>query len=125
MSVGDEAIDAQHQKLLGQVNKIIDTIISNVTTEEVGKAITFFDRYITEHLAYEEKYMLDGGYPDFTEHKKHHEEFVTNSLIFKEQFNKGYEPKQLILDTERYLGNWWLHHIGVEDKKYYLYFKSK
>lgn len=125
ISVGDDIIDGQHQKLLAQVNKIIDTILSGVTSEKVSEAISFFDKYIAEHLAYEEKYMLDRGYPDFEHHKKQHNEFVANSIIFKEQFDKGYEPKQLILDTEKYLGNWWLHHIGVEDKKYYLYFKTQ
>ena len=119
MSVGEDHIDNQHQKLLLQINKIIYAMTFGATSKEVSEAVHFFDEYVNEHFTYEEKYMKEHNYPDFDEHKKRHKDFAKNNLDFKKRLKSGIEPRELILDIETYIGQWWLKHIGQEDKKYH------
>jgi hemerythrin len=119
MSVGEDHIDNQHQTLLLQINKIIHTMTFGATSKEVAEAVKFFDEYVKEHFSYEEEYMKKHNFPDFDEHKKRHEEFAQNNLNFKKRLKSGVEPRELILDIETYIGQWWIKHIGKEDKKYH------
>jgi len=43
ISVGNVDIDTQHQRLLAQINKILDDIINGVSEKEVEEAIGFLD----------------------------------------------------------------------------------
>jgi hemerythrin-like metal-binding domain len=119
LSVGESHIDNQHQKLLAQVNKIIEAMVFGATSKEVVEAVSFFDEYVKEHFSYEEDYMRKNNYPGLEEHKKRHQEFKKNNFSFKEKLNAGVSPRELIMDIETYLGQWWITHIGKEDKKYH------
>lgn len=121
LSVGNNVIDVQHKRLLSQVNKIISSIATGIDKEDVEDAINFFDEYIKDHLAYEEAYMLSNNYPDFLEHKNLHEDFIEKYNLFKGQLKAGVPADILIMDVETYIGNWWLKHIGIEDKKYAIF----
>ena len=124
MSVGESSIDSQHQRLLSQVNKIADAISFGATSKEVNEAIDFFDKYTEEHFAYEEEYMKKHNYPDLEEHKREHQNFIKNSSTFKEELKSGIDPRELILDVETYVGQWWMKHIGKADKKYHDFIDS-
>lgn len=121
ISVGNEAIDSQHKKLLAQINEIINDIVSNVNQVKVKEAIGFLDSYIKEHLLFEEEYMKSINYPHLEEHKKIHQDFIQKYYKFKGEFNRGEENEKLMLEIEKYIGEWWIEHIGKEDKKYYLF----
>ncbi|MFA5095159.1 MAG: hemerythrin family protein [Candidatus Paceibacterota bacterium] len=125
MSVGEETIDSQHKKLLAQVNKIINALAFGVHSKELEEVIKFFDEYIKEHFAYEEGYMSKIGYPKIEEHKKLHHNFFENYIKFKKEFEQNLNKDILAADIERYIGDWWLEHIGKEDKKYRLFVESK
>lgn len=120
MSVGNEIIDSQHKRLLSQVNEIINALAFGVNSNQVKSALDFFDQYITEHFKFEEEYMKEMNFPDLDEHIKYHQDFVQKYFDFKEKFSQ-IPPEELILEIEEYLGNWWIEHIGKEDKKYYLF----
>jgi len=125
MSVDETHIDEQHQRLLAQVNKIIDTmILGGVNSKEVSEAIGFFDRYIKEHFSYEEDYMEKHHYPEIEAHKEKHHGFADKYLAFKEKVNGGAKLNDLIMEIENYLGQWWVEHIGKEDKKYHDFIAS-
>jgi hemerythrin len=124
MSVGERHIDDQHKKLLSQINKIIYSMAFGATSKEVTDAIIFFNDYVDEHFTYEEEYMKEHEYPYFDEHKRTHKEFIKNNLNFKKRLDDGVEPRELILDIETFIGQWWLKHIGKEDKKYHDYIDS-
>ena len=124
ISVGNKKIDGQHQKLLGQVNTLISYIISGKNDEVVAEAISFLDKYIDEHLEYEEKYMTEHRYPDKDKHVKFHDDFIQYYKTFKKQLDAGIPKEDLAIEIEQYIGNWWLEHIGKEDKKYADYIRN-
>ena len=126
ISVGNQEIDSQHKKLLNQLNKIINIIISGVSHKEVEEAINFFSEYTKEHFAYEEEYMKEINYPDVENHVAKHLDFMQKYLIFKNKFeNKSADNNELIIEIEKYIGEWWLKHIGEEDKKYQLFLENR
>ena len=125
ISVGNVDIDNQHQKLLLQINIILNDIIKGVDVKEVESAIGFLDSYIKEHFSYEEDYMKKINYPHLNDHIKMHQEFITKYYEFKKEFNKGEKKEKIISDIESYIGEWWINHIGKEDKKYYLFFEEQ
>jgi hemerythrin-like metal-binding protein len=125
ISVGNDTIDAQHQRLLAQVNKIIDAVALGSNSKELQEVISFFDEYIKEHFSYEEAYMKSINYPEIEEHRKKHYEFITNYNKFKEEFNQNFDKEKLTMEIEVYIGNWWIDHIGKEDKKYQLFLESQ
>lgn len=119
MSVGEPTIDAQHQRLLAQVNKVIEAMVFGINSKEVAEAMSFFDSYINEHLTYEENYMQRRSYLDLDKHKQKHQDFRKKYAEFNEKLKAGKTSSELLIEMEEFLGNWWLSHIGYEDKKYH------
>lgn len=126
LSVGDEVIDSQHKKLLKQINKILDAVVFGVDAKEVqDNLISFLDQYIKEHFSYEEEYMKINNYPDLKKHKKEHHNFIKNYIKFKAEFDNGSDRKELVARIEKFLGTWWLKHIGEHDREYHQFFINK
>jgi hemerythrin-like metal-binding protein len=124
MSVEEENIDKQHQKLLEQLNKIIDAMVFGVTSKEVQEAVSFFEGYFKEHFFYEESYMEKHNYPFLGEHKTRHADFIKKYFSFKEKLNSDFKHNELIIEIEAYLGKWWIEHIGKEDQEYHNFIKK-
>lgn len=126
MSVGDDVLDAQHKRLLSQINKVLDAIVFGVEAKDVqDNMISFLNQYIEEHLSYEEEYMRKINYPDILQHIQKHRNFILNYDKFKEKFDIGEDRAELITEIEQCISSWWLEHIGKEDKKYQLYLEGK
>jgi hemerythrin len=125
ISVNDNIIDGQHQRLLGQVNTLLSYIISEKNDAIVIDSVTFLDQYINEHFAYEEEYMREHKYPEIENHIKYHKNFIEHYKKFKEKLLSGVSRESLALEIEQYIGNWWLTHIGVEDHKYAEFIKTQ
>lgn len=121
MSVNDKFIDNQHQRLLGEVNTLLSYVVAEKSDKTVSDAMAFLDRYINEHLAYEEKYMAEHKYPDIENHIKYHHGFIKRYNEFKEKMDAGLSRESIALEIEQYIGNWWIEHIGIEDHKYAIY----
>ncbi len=117
ISVGDEVLDNQHKQLLENLNRLFHAMIDG-DTSVVAKSLAFLDSYIFEHLSYEEGYMKRYNYPDFEQHKKLHENFIAKYDEFKEKLQAHGPSEELVFEMENFVGNWWLSHIGREDKKY-------
>lgn len=124
ISVGNEVIDNQHKKLLAQVNKIINAMAFGTDSKELKGIINFFDDYIKEHFSYEEEYMKKIGFPNIEEHKQKHFDFIEKYNKFKNDFEQNVEKEKLIMEMEKYIGEWWIEHIGKEDKKYQLFLEN-
>ena len=123
ISVHESHIDYQHQKLLAQVNKLIEGTLHKFDVKVLQEAIYFFDQYIREHFSYEEKYMIGMNYSEIEKHLALHQEFVKQYDLFKRRVDESSTP-EVLLEMETYIGNWWLNHIGKEDKKYDEYSKN-
>ncbi len=129
MAVGDEVIDSQHKKLLHQLNELKEELARGVDMSPIRGTIDFFEKYVMEHLSYEENYMQKHKYPNLNEHKKLHKNFIDYFKKFKEEFDASYRSeefssrtiKDLLSKAEKFLEEWWVNHILTKDHQYATY----
>jgi len=115
LETGHEKIDAQHKKLIGMVNKLIEASSQGKSADAVTEALTFLAGYAVEHFIDEEKLQKDFNYPDYGEHKAKHDKFreVVTSLVV--QVKKEGPTEELIEKVCDTVGNWLLNHIMGDD----------
>jgi len=123
LSVNIASIDAQHQKLIDLMNSLHDVVKSGMPKENIGPVLTELIQAAAEHFAYEEKLMLENGYPKYAEHKKEHELL---SAKIKERVQPQPSGKAVSLDAATLQAKeWLLMHIRTVDKAYSTFFVGK
>jgi len=124
LSVNEEIIDMQHQQLLGEINALFQALSqSSPKLEKVNQFVFYLEKYVTDHLVYEEKYMQEHGYPVFPEHKVMHEGFVEFYNAFKKDLAENGPIPELALKVQKFIGEWWINHIkkdGYKQKMKYM-----
>ena len=119
--VGEETIDSQHKELVRLTNEFYSGALMGGVMAKVFfmQTIKGAMHYVKTHFATEEELMQKLGYPFFHEHKKQHENFISEVtqqiLIFEEEDNP--DPVGFV----HYLMSWVLNHIAESDKKYSSY----
>ena len=127
-SVGDPALDKQHQQLIEIMNELHDLLALPTETREPGKIEHVFDglaSYVFNHFAYEEKRMADAGVPfeQLATHRGQHETMLKQVRQFQARTleSNGNDLKDLM----PYLyGEWLIHHICEEDMQYRPYVEA-
>jgi hemerythrin len=117
-SVGIPLIDDQHKKLIQMTNDLYNACLEGSEAARVlfREAARSTVDYVKYHFAAEEKILENVKYPGIAAHKKEHESFVMKVLEGVKNFEEG---KQFVPNVfVRYLRDWILAHIAVEDKKY-------
>lgn len=127
LSVGEETIDQQHRDIFDATNRLLDILIDEAPLEKSYEVLSVLDRYIREHLTYEEEYLRRNGYPqqDFDHHARIHRSFEERFDQFKEKISTKGPTKELVVEMENYLGTWLMRHIGEEDRRYARFIGSK
>ena len=123
MSVNHNILDEQHKQLFEKINSLLEAIVDGTANNMVEELVDFFERYINKHLAYEEQYLKDIGYPQIIEHQEQHSIFVNkyNELKNEVSCENNEEKARLIINIENFMGSWLTNHILVEDQKYAKY----
>jgi hemerythrin len=117
-SVGIPLIDKQHKELIELTNKLYEACREGTSSARASfrEAVRGTVDYVKYHFAAEEKLLKQVRYPGFAAHKKEHESFIIKILEDARNFTEG---KQFVPNIfVRYLKDWILAHIAVEDKKY-------
>ena len=123
-SLGIRIIDNQHKALLDFVNELFN----HATGNEAEERLWFKDviqqavKYVKDHFAHEEKYMIMTKFPGYAEHKKAHDEFTLTIVRSVQEFDSG---KRLVLEKfANFLKDWVLSHIAIMDRQYGDYFRK-
>jgi hemerythrin len=120
-TVGIQQIDDQHKVLL----RLINNLYPDCFNEDSGARRRFMlalyglVNYIRYHFAGEERILERIKYPDYTAHKRQHDEFIREILEWVEVFERlrTGSPKNFV----RYIRDWMVTHITLIDKKYATY----
>jgi hemerythrin len=122
--VGIPLIDNQHKELIKMTNDLYAACLggTEAAREPFRKAVRGTVDYVKYHFAAEEKILENIKYPEIALHKREHESFVRRILEGVKDFEEGksFVPNIFV----RYLKDWILAHIAVEDKKYAGYILS-
>ncbi len=120
LSVKISSFDDQHIKLIEMINDFYDNIKIRANDDNISTLISGMKRYAIMHFDIEEKYMVKYNYPDYHEHKKEHDLFISKVKELESKFNQG----KLIVSFEitSFLKDWLKAHIMGTDKKYTEFF---
>jgi hemerythrin-like metal-binding protein len=116
LSVKINSIDDQHKKLIELINKFYEQVSHRTNDENISILIKGMKEYTQMHFDYEERYMQQFSYPEYTAHKREHDLFIAKVADVEEKFSKG----KVILSFEitSFLKDWIKNHIQGSDKKY-------
>jgi len=115
LSVGVNEIDSQHKELFETVNNLIEAMAKAKGKEEIGKVISFLEKYVVTHFGTEERYMAKFNYPDYASHKEMHSQFVKDFISLKKELEAGASTISII-HIQRRVVDWLINHIGKVDK---------
>ncbi len=118
-SVGVEAMDHQHKRLIGLINDLDEVIQKGGHYEELEPVIAGVTDYTETHFASEEAYMAEVNYPDLDHHKKNHAQLLRDLADLRDEAANG---DRTVLDRLLvFLQTWLVGHIVGIDKKYGIY----
>jgi hemerythrin len=115
-SVNNEELDDHHKKLFGIMNRLYENCLQANSVHCLEPIIEAMAAYADYHFSAEEKHMRMLGYQDIDKHMAEHRAFTAKALHLKESTDK--DDPELTKELIVFLGNWLLHHVMEEDKKY-------
>lgn len=115
-SVGIEAMDSQHQKLLAIMNQFNDAMLAGKSKDILGKVFQELIEYTAYHFTAEEELMKSANYQELSAHIQLHQELIKKVKDYHTRFAQG----EMIISTEvmTFLKDWLINHIVRTDKKY-------
>jgi hemerythrin len=117
-SLGIPLIDDQHKHLIELTNGLYACCVRGGEDIQAcfRDAVRGTVDYVKYHFTAEERMLVNINYPGFIMHKKEHEGFILKILQDAKEFEEGkkFVPNNFV----RYLKDWILAHIAVEDRKY-------
>ncbi|MDR1107591.1 MAG: bacteriohemerythrin [Spirochaetaceae bacterium] len=116
--IGIPLVDDQHKELIRLTNELYESCLlgDEAARETFKSAIRKLVDYVKFHFGAEERILKNINYPEFAVHKRQHEDFVRQVLEEVKNFEEGkkFVPNIFV----RFLRDWILTHIAMEDKKY-------
>lgn len=123
LSVGIQEIDEQHKVLVDLLNKLHDAIIHMHGNDAAKEILGQLYEYTKIHFAVEESLMRILGYPDYDEHKEHHELLIKQVQQLSNKLDK--EGHSISFELLHFLKMWLTKHIMEEDKLYTPHFLTR
>jgi hemerythrin len=115
-SVNNEELDNHHKALFSIINRLYDNcMIKGIPhcLDPIAEELVSYSKY---HFSAEERHMRNIGYKDIDRHIAEHVVFTQKTLHLQQVVNK--DDAELTKEIIIFLGNWLLHHVMEEDKKY-------
>jgi hemerythrin-like metal-binding protein len=123
-SVGVAAMDAQHKKLVGMINRLAEchAARSSGRSDAFHEVLSQMCDYTQVHFESEEDYLQRIGYPQLADHKVEHDAFVGKMTAFSMAATDGVQDEAAV---HRYLKGWLLSHILESDMQYRAFVQSR
>jgi len=116
LSVGIEEIDEQHKILVGLVNDMHTALHERRGAEITNDILRQLKTYTIIHFAVEESLMRVFHYPDYEEHKAHHQKLIEQINELQKKLENG--THSISFELMHFLRQWLSHHIMEEDRAY-------
>lgn len=118
LTTGVADIDDQHRELFRRFNALISACKQGQGREEVMRILQFLDDYIRSHFHEEEAMQLKSNYPDYSEHRAQHENFIATTEALTAQFSSEGATLELLVKTNTMLMEWLIGHIRKTDRAF-------
>lgn len=123
LSVNIKEIDGQHKRLVDLINTLHDAMKVGKGPDVMNKIFAELLDYTVYHFGTEEKLFQEYGYPEYSKHKKEHDDLTKQAVELKNKFEAN--KLAITMDTMDFLQNWLKNHIIGTDKMYTSFLNSK
>jgi len=117
-SVNNEELDDHHKILCDILNKLYDNCLLTDQPNCLAPIVDELVSYSNYHFSSEEQHMRNIGYKDIDKQIIDHNDFKQRILQLQQVVNKN--DIELTKELVVFLGDWFLHHVIEEDKKFAL-----
>jgi len=114
-SVGDPAIDYEHEMMIRQINTLYDQLDACADSEAIEAVLGEIHADISAHFALEERMMKQANYTGFEDHKEDHEELLDQLHEMMELNFQSPEDRDSLLKLR--LSDWFGHHFSTFDAR--------
>lgn len=113
--VGFDPIDAQHIRLVAQINKLGAAMQEGRGKEVLLPVLEELIEYTKTHFSFEEQQMLQQNYPERADHLAKHVDLVKQVMKFYDDVMSG----QIVMSVMvmQFLKDWLIKHIMQTDKR--------
>lgn len=122
-SVGIEAIDNDHKKLLNLINQLQTAAHYQTDPQYEREAFDALVDYTKTHFRREEELMETHGYPSYVAHKGEHTAMIAKVDELMRRYNDN--PQDTIEEAVQFLKKWLLNHINGTDQGYSQFLRDK
>lgn len=117
LATGNGIIDSEHKQLIQAINELMEACAQGKGRDTLDKTCKFLQEYTAKHFSHEEELQQQSHYPDFTNHKRYHEEFKRVVAELSQQLQKDGPTVALVAKVNTSIGVWLINHIKREDVK--------
>jgi hemerythrin len=89
ISVGINSFDDEHKHLINFINKLNNALEIRSTQKTMEEILAGLVDYTQIHFKHEEDAMLKYDYPDYTKHKKEHDNLTSQVSEFHKRLKEG------------------------------------
>lgn len=125
LETGNATIDQQHRQLIEAINSLLAACGQGKGRAQLDEAAKFMQDYTARHFADEERLQLASKYPDYTNHKRYHEEFKKVVADIVRRLNAEGPTIVLVGEVNQALAGWLINHIKREDVKVAAHIRSQ
>lgn len=124
-SVNIKVLDTHHKKLFDLINALHDAMKQSKVRDVLAQIFSELIDYTVYHFRAEEELFQKYVYPEYTQHKKEHDDLTRQALELKAACDKDQMMAVLTMETMEFLKDWLKNHICGTDKKYTKFLNSK
>jgi hemerythrin len=120
-NTGIKIIDEQHRGIVATINTFYFFIKKGEGLKAVTPTLKVLELFTELHFNTEEDLMAGSGFPDYNNHISFHKELLNRTKVIALEANIHGDANLAL----KFLKEWWLNHINIEDRKYVPYIKKK
>jgi len=115
LSVGNDEIDDDHQRLVELFNMLNHAVKEDDTPEYLEALLEELINCTVWHFSHEERLMIKHGYDGYTEHRAEHQELIQTAKELQQKILQA--DKRVAMDDLEFLERWLTGHILSTDMK--------
>lgn len=114
-SVGDPAVDHEHQELIDLVNNAAGSILTEGSEGDIDRSFGDLLQGISSHFAHEERQMRNARYDQTDAHKHDHEQLLDELREIMD--SERHAPEQTAENLVDVLNKWFTNHFSTHDAR--------
>ena len=115
-------LDKEHKILSEMINSLHESMLNGKDSKVVSKTAKKLLSYAEKHFESEEKHMRNDDFSDAVSHKLSHNKLLRQ---LKELIKDICSANKRDISKTALLGDWFVHHLLMQDKKYGFYTESE